>query len=129
MRKHNNFLVFLLLASQMAFAETSVDSLPQETLYKNWLISRCLGKFTDSENTRKDAFRSASAYLEFSKLPLSAFEEGEKLVESYLTQERQAATTDSYHTLECLALSQSKDAHKIFIKNKAIHAAKENNKP
>ncbi|MBH1920852.1 T6SS amidase immunity protein Tai4 family protein [Serratia surfactantfaciens] len=105
--------MFLLLA------KTSIDSLPQETLYKNWLFNRCLGEFIDSENTRKDTFRSASAYLQFSKLPLSAFEEGEKLVESYLTQERQAATTDSYHTLECLALSQSKDAHKTFIKNKS----------
>ncbi|MGK0664684.1 T6SS amidase immunity protein Tai4 family protein [uncultured Serratia sp.] len=109
----------LLLGSHVVLAENSLNALSQEALYKNWLVSRCLGKFTDSENTRKDAFRSASAYLEFSKLPLSAFEEGEKLVESYLTQERQAATTDSYHTLECLALSQSKDAHKTFIKNKS----------
>ncbi|CAI0708057.1 Uncharacterised protein [Serratia entomophila] len=119
MRKHAYFLLSLLLGSQVVFAETSVDSLPQETLYKNWLISRCLGKFTDSENTRKDAFRSASAYLEFSKLPLSAFEEGEILVERYLKQERQGSTAGSYHTLECLALSQSKEAHNIFIKNKS----------
>jgi len=73
----------LLLGSHAALAETSLNALSQETLYKNWLVSRCIGKSTDSEKTKQDAFRSAAAYLEFSKLPIDAFEQGEKLAEQY----------------------------------------------
>ncbi|WP_230469487.1 T6SS amidase immunity protein Tai4 family protein [Gibbsiella quercinecans] len=94
----------------------SSETLSQETLYKNWLVSRCLSKATDSENTRQDAFRSASAYLEFSKLPMDAFDQGEELINQYLKKNTQGSVKGSYHTMECLSLLQSKEAAGIFEK-------------
>nr|SAY43798.1 Uncharacterised protein [Serratia marcescens] len=77
--KTTHIALALLLVSPMLLAEDiKIENLPQSEIYENWLISRCIGKSTDSEKTKQDAFRSASAYLEFSKLPMDAFEQGEK---------------------------------------------------
>ena len=75
-------LMSLLLGSHVVLAENSLNALSQEAPYKNWLTSRCIGKSTDSERTKQDAFRSASAYLELSKLPMDAFEQGENSLNS-----------------------------------------------
>ncbi|CAI2422359.1 Uncharacterised protein [Serratia ficaria] len=114
MKKQSCFIMSLLLSSPLVSAQVAISHLPQEALYQNWLISRCLGKFTDSENTRQDALRSASAYLEFSTLPLIAFEKGEKLIERYLKEKSTGSVPGSYHTLACLRLSHSKEANDIF---------------
>ncbi|MGL6017152.1 MAG: T6SS amidase immunity protein Tai4 family protein [Gibbsiella quercinecans] len=116
---HFVFILAAISTPTLANAMSS-ETLTQETLYKNWLVSRCLGKATDSENTRQDAFRSASAYLEFSKLPMDAFDQGEELINQYLKKNTQGSVKGSYHTMECLSLLQSKEAAGIFDKYSKI---------
>jgi len=115
--KTSHFAFTLLLLPTALLAEDiKIENLSQEAIYSNWLVSRCLGKATDSEKTREDAFRSASAYLEFSKLPLDAFNKGEELVSQSLQKHAQGSVKGSYHTLECLSLPQSAEAKVIFKK-------------
>lgn len=113
--KTTHIALALLLVSPMLLAEDiKIENLPQSEIYENWLISRCIGKSTDSEKTKQDAFRSASAYLEFSKLPMDAFEQGEKLAEQYANKNSQGSVKGSYHILDCLSLQSSSDAKAIF---------------
>ncbi|HEJ1089261.1 TPA: hypothetical protein SLP28_002239 [Serratia marcescens] len=114
MRRYTYFLMSLLLGSHVALAENSLNALSQEALYKNWLVSRCIGKSTDSVKTKQDAFRSAAAYLELSKLPMDAFEQGEKLAEQYANKNSQGSVQGTYHTLDCLSLQSASEANVIF---------------
>ncbi|RTF21737.1 hypothetical protein D9B84_09725 [Serratia marcescens] len=114
MRRYTYFLMPLLLGSHVALAENSLNALSQEALYKSWLTSRCIGKSTDSERTKQDAFRSASAYLELSKLPMDAFEQGEKLAEQYANKNSQGSVQGTYHTLDCLSLQNASEVEAIF---------------
>ena len=104
MRRYTYFLMSLLLGSHVVLAENSLNALSQEALYKNWLTSRCIGK----------SFRSASAYLELSKLPMDAFEQGEKLAEQYANKNSQGSVQGTYHTLDCLSLQSASEANVIF---------------
>ncbi|MGM7649979.1 hypothetical protein C3458_01260 [Serratia marcescens] len=114
MRRYTHFLISLLMGSHVALAENSLNALSQEALYKNWLVSRCIGKSTDSVKTKQDAFRSAAAYLELSELPLDAFEQGEKLAEQYVNKNNQGSVKGSYHILACLSLQSASEANVIF---------------
>ncbi|CAI1652591.1 Uncharacterised protein [Serratia quinivorans] len=116
MKNSHIALILLFLPTSLLAENLKIESLPQETIYNNWLVSRCIGKSTDSEKTREDAFRSASAYLEFSKLPIDAFDKGEELVSQTLQKHSQGSVKGSYHTMECLSLSQSAEAKIIFKK-------------
>ncbi|MEW7000800.1 type VI secretion system amidase immunity protein Tai4 [Serratia ureilytica] len=107
-------LISLLLGSHVVLAENSLNALSQEALYKNWLVSRCIGKSTDLVKTKQDAFRSA-AYLELSKLPMDAFEQGEKLAEQYANKNSQGSVQGTYHTLDCLSLQSASEANVIFL--------------
>ncbi|CUY59562.1 T6SS amidase immunity protein Tai4 family protein [Serratia marcescens] len=113
MRRYTYFLISLLLGSHVVLAENSLNALSQEALYKNWLVSRCIGKSTDLVKTKQDAFRSA-AYLELSKLPMDAFEQGEKLAEQYANKNSQGSVQGTYHTLDCLSLQSASEANVIF---------------
>lgn len=97
-----------------------IENLPQNKIYDNWLISRCIGEFTDSESTRQDAFRSASAYLEFSQLPIEAFDSSEVLIHQYLQKKSSGSVPGSYNTLACLSLPTSEQAKNIFKKYAVI---------
>lgn len=49
--KTTHIALALLLVSPMLLAEDiKIENLPQSEIYENWLISRCIGKSTDSEN-------------------------------------------------------------------------------
>ncbi|MBH1928753.1 T6SS amidase immunity protein Tai4 family protein [Serratia rubidaea] len=114
-------LTTTLLFSTSLFAENiKIENLPQNKIYDNWLISRCIGEFTDSESTRQDAFRSASAYLEFSQLPIEAFDSSEVLIHQYLKKKNSGSVPGSYNTLTCLSLPTSEQAQGIFKKYVAI---------
>lgn len=116
MKNSHAAFILLFLPIPLLAENIKIKNLPQETMYNNWLVSRCIGKSTDSEKTREDAFRSASAYLEFSKLPIDAFDKGEELVSQTLQKHSQGSVKGSYHTMECLSLPQSAEAKIIFKK-------------
>ena len=116
MKNSHAAFILLFLPTPLLAENIKIKNLPQETIYNNWLVSRCIGKSTDSEKTREDAFRSASAYLEFSKLPIDAFDKGEELVSQTLQKHSQGSVKGSYHTMECLSLPQSAEAKIIFKK-------------
>ena len=113
--------IITLLFSTSLFAENiKIENLPQNKIYDNWLISRCIGEFTDSESTRQDAFRTASAYLEFSQLPIEAFDSSEVLIHQYLQKKSSGSVPGSYNTLACLSLPTSEQAKNIFKKYAVI---------
>lgn len=52
--KTTHIALALLLVSPMLLAEDiKIENLPQSEIYENWLISRCIGKSTDSEKPSK----------------------------------------------------------------------------
>lgn len=109
--------IITLLFSTSLFAENiKIENLPQNKIYDNWLISRCIGEFTDSESTRQDAFRSASTYLEFSQLPIEAFDSSEVLIHQYL-QKRVAVQCPEAITHWPVFHYQHQNKPKIFSRN------------
>jgi len=116
MKTPHLFLFLMIIPAITLGNNFKTEHLSQKPLYKNWLISRCFGKATDSINSRQDAFRSASAYLEYSELPADAFDESEKLINTYLQKHIQGSMKGSYHTMECLSLAESQAADQIYKK-------------
>ncbi|AGB83036.1 hypothetical protein D781_2785 [Serratia sp. FGI94] len=114
------FICFLFSSGASFANDMKIENLPQNKIYDNWLISRCIGEFTDSESTRRDAFRSASAYLEFSQLPIEAFDSSEVLIHQHLQKKSSGSVPGSYNTLACLSLPASEQAKNIFKKYAVI---------
>ncbi|AML57972.1 hypothetical protein AXX16_2271 [Serratia rubidaea] len=114
------FICFLFSSGASFANDMKIENLPQNKIYDNWLISRCIGEFTDSESTRQDAFRSAGAYLEFSQLPIEAFDSSEVLIHQYLQKKSSGSVPGNYNTLACLSLPTSEQAKNIFKKYAVI---------
>ncbi len=114
----NLLLLIVLTASPMAFAITppTIDSYSQPQVFKNWLLDRCTGKISADKNFKSDAFKSASVWLEHSKLPIEAFNDGDKLINQYLNMKLTGAVEGNFNVLKCTLLSQSEDALTVFDK-------------
>lgn len=86
----------------------------QSLLLKNWVLCRCLAKAhpTDAE----DAQISASAYLEFGKAPIEAYEEGDALVEKALSTTYSGSVKGAYNTMKCVDLFHGKEVEKLVRK-------------
>lgn len=89
------------------------DSFGQKAIFHNWLLSRCIGKI-NGEVLKEDAFKSAAAWLEQSRLPIDAFEQGNKLIDEGLTVNLSGSVASQYNTLKCTLISQSHEADDLF---------------
>lgn len=94
-------------------AEPPIRSYSQNMLFKNWILSRCLAKAYPSEESKNDAQISASAYLEFGKAPIEAYEQAEALVEKQLSKKYEGSVKSEFNTMKCIDLYHGKEAEKL----------------
>lgn len=100
----------------LAVSQLPMDSFSQPQLFQNWLLNRCIGKASTDKTMKEDAYKSASAWLEYSHLPVEAFNGGDKLIDKYLKINLTGSVEGNFKVLTCTLLSQSKDAISIFNK-------------
>ncbi|KOC88084.1 T6SS amidase immunity protein Tai4 family protein [Winslowiella iniecta] len=95
----------------------SPDDFSQKSIFNNWLLNRCIGKIEPESKMMDDAFKSAAVWLEFSKLPTDAFNEGDGLVEKYLKLNFDGSVKSDYNVLKCTLLASSHEATSLFEKH------------
>lgn len=110
--------VFGLISSSAVMAVTppAMDSFKQPEVFQNWLQNRCIGKISQDEKLKDDAFKSAASWLEVSRLSIDAFHEGDLLIDNYLKLKMSGSTGGEYNVLKCTLASQSKESKAIFDK-------------
>ncbi|NEG62567.1 hypothetical protein GQQ23_09495 [Pantoea agglomerans] len=113
-------MLFALTLSPAALAITppAPDSFKQPEIFSNWLLNRCAGKVATDKAFTDDAFKSASAWLEVSHLPVEAFSDGDKLINAYLKMNLTGSVTGNFNMMKCTLLSQSQDAKTLYNKYK-----------
>lgn len=82
---------------------------PQKTLLKNWALSRCLGQVYVDDKSSKDANATASAYLEFGRQPLEAYEALSVVVDKYANKKYTGSVHSEFNTMKCIDLFHSKE--------------------
>lgn len=116
-------MLFALTLSPAVLAITPPvpDSFKQPQIFNNWLLNRCVGKASNDKAFSDDAFKSASAWLEVSHLPVKAFSDGDKLINAYLRMDLTGSVKGSFNMMKCTLLSQSQDAKTVYNKYSASH--------
>ncbi len=80
----------------------------EQILLKNWALSRCIGQAFANEQTRQDAYNSASGYLEYGHAPIEAYDDIGKLITIFLAKKYGGSIPGTFHTMECIDLFHSK---------------------
>ncbi|HWV14596.1 MAG TPA: T6SS amidase immunity protein Tai4 family protein [Cellvibrio sp.] len=86
-----------------------MNSEEQKKIYKNWVLSKCIGTAFSEERVRQDAFNSASAYLELSRLPIESLTAAEPLIKQFLARDYRGSIPGSFQTKACLDLFYSNE--------------------
>lgn len=104
------FIGICCLTTPMVHAQqNAIKHYSQNVLFKNWVLSRCLAKAYSSDESKKDAEVTASAYLEFGKAGIEAYEKADVLVGKYLATTYDGSVHSSYNTMKCIDLFHSRD--------------------
>ena len=114
-------LILLALTSSpaaLAITPPAPDSFKKPQIFSNWLLNRCAGRATTDKAFTDDAFKSASAWLEISHLPVEAFSEGDKLINDYLKMNLTGSVSGNFNMMKCTLLAQSQDAESLYNKYK-----------
>lgn len=91
------------------FVPAATASYSQKQLLKNWALSACLATVATDPASRADANATASAYLEFGRQPLEAYQELRQLVERYLQRKYSGSIDSKFNTMKCIDLFNSKE--------------------
>ncbi|MFV9667384.1 hypothetical protein CKF43_13665 [Pantoea graminicola] len=118
MKKLLMLLALTLSPAVLAITPPAPDSFKQPQIFSNWLLNRCAGKAATDKVFSDDAFKSASAWLEVSNLPVEAFSDGDKLINAYLKMDLTGSVKGSFNMMKCTLLSQSQDAKVLYEKYK-----------
>jgi hypothetical protein len=80
MKKTIIFFLIVHLVSSCSVINPPRVSHDDSILIKKWVLSRCIGHATTDPETKEDAFNSASAYLEQSRLSVEEFSKYEAAI-------------------------------------------------
>ncbi|WP_345830311.1 T6SS amidase immunity protein Tai4 family protein [Erwinia sp. HDF1-3R] len=111
-------LITCIFITPMVKAVTppALDRLPQPQIFQNWILDRCAGKITFDKGFRDDAFKSASVWLEYSKLPVDAFNDADKLIDESLKTKLTGSVDADFKVFKCNSISQGNEQRIIFKK-------------
>lgn len=96
-----------------ACAQSATKGYSQTTLLKNWALARCLGKVYEDKQVEQDAYATASAYLEFGKQPMAAYEAVGRLVDKYAARTLGGSVSSDYETMKCIDLFHSDELDEL----------------
>lgn len=96
-----------------AAAQHMTTKYDQKTLLKNWALSVCLAQVAQDPKTAEDAGITASAYMEFGKQGVEAYEALRKLVHKYKNLQYDGSVKSPYNTMKCIDLFHSKELNRL----------------
>jgi len=106
--------ILMCAFSQCALATgTDAGSYSQKTLLKNWALSRCLGQVYGHGKATQDANASASAYLEFGRQPIEAYDAIAVLIRKYAHRRYAGSVHSDFNTMKCIDLFHSKELDEL----------------
>jgi len=88
----------------------------QTELLKNWALTPCLANIMTDEKDKKDALKSASAYFEFSRLPVEDFVQLRELALDYAGRKYGGSIPGDFNTMKCVDLFYSDDLNNLVAK-------------
>lgn len=91
------------------YAKSMTQAYSQKTLLKNWALCVCLASVSKNQEAIDDANATASAYLEFGKQPIEAYQALKKLSEQYAKRKYAGSIQSEFNTMKCIDLFHSKD--------------------
>lgn len=100
-------------AESMREANDMIDRYSQKTLLKNWALSVCLATIAKDISARNDANATASAYLEFGRQPIEAYDALRKLAEQYANRKYGGSLNSEFNTAKCIDLFHSKELDRL----------------
>ena len=85
----------------------------QRDLLKNWALSACLAKMATDEGARADANATASAYMEFGRQGVEAYDALRKLVDQYAARRYVGSVEGKFNTMKCIDLFHSRALNRL----------------
>jgi hypothetical protein len=109
-------LALPMLAHADPYNQPEASKYSQRDLLKNWAMSACLDFIATDQKARDDADATASAYMEFSKQPIEAFDGLRKLAQQYASKHYGGSIPSDFNTMKCIDLYHSKDLDTLVSK-------------
>ena len=85
----------------------------EKDLLKNWALSVCLATVVEDAATKEDANATASAFMEYGRQDIEAYEQVRELVERFTARRYFGSIPSSFNTLKCIDLFHSKELDKL----------------
>lgn len=91
-----------------AYLSPMTGTYSQKTLLKNWALSVCLAAVAKDAGDREDANATASAYLEFGRQRIEAYDAVRELALEYASRNYSGSIKSGFNTMKCIDLFHSK---------------------
>lgn len=112
--KINRFLFFILFTSPVGSALPNLSTFSQQEIFIHWIENRCIAKIAETERLKQDANQSAAVWLEYSQLPVDAFNNADKLINEEGKISLSGSVKGEYNVLRCTLIANSTGAVKIY---------------
>jgi hypothetical protein len=109
-------VVMFALVQHAIAQENGASTYSQKTLLKNWALSRCLGQVYADGKATEDANASASAYLEFGRQPIEAYEALAVVIGKYANRKYAGSVRSNFNTMKCIDLFHSTELDELVSK-------------
>ena len=117
--KKLSYLLFLFILPISCNAEKhSFKSASEETLFKNFTLSICLGMaYKDaSKEFVQQVSSAANGYREYSHISLEAYEESRTVIKKWLKKNYESKQGGQVQLMKCIDLYNHSELHNIFLK-------------
>ncbi len=106
----------LLLGLSACASQGLIKESNEEILFKNFVMSICLGtSFTDTI-VASDANKAANGYMEFGNMPIEAYEESRSTVDTWLSKDYSSKAGGQIEIMKCIDLYRSAELKKLYNK-------------
>ena len=103
-------------STEASYSRSPIENYSQKTLLKNWALSVCLASIAKDPASKEDAGATASAYLEFGKQQIEAYDQLRKLVHQYVSRKYGGSIQSEFNTMKCIDLFHSKELDRLTTK-------------
>ena len=95
------------------YSQSLTETYSQKTLLKNWALSVCLAEISKDASEREDANATASAYLEFGRQQIEAYNALRELAKKYAKRKYGGSIKSEFNTMKCIDLFHSKELDQL----------------
>ena len=96
-----------------SYAEPRTDTYSQRELLKNWALCACLAAVTKDPATRDDIGATASAYLEFGRQRIEAYDELRQLARKWAGKRYGGSIPSEFNTMKCIDMYHSHELNQL----------------